>query len=206
MMKKRNISLLLVWTLFLLSLGAETSVAYLAGFSLTDNILYGTTSWDHMLESNSHLGINITYPNPEHDVFKTRVRIAYTLPTWAKVYQLDGEDTTLFTSGTSFNSGYDFFIGVFAPLPWSNDFFETNLIVGPVTDFYIFDGDYLFTSGLEVGLEGNVKINESFDTGLGLSFSYSFFGVHTVGDSTKYELFIKRGLKGMIYPYIKYSF
>jgi hypothetical protein len=204
-----NVKIHIIIMLLFLSLSLfplEYSLTYFNGFSYANTTLYGDSAWDDLDQLNMLTGILISQPIEKKKEYGRQLRLAFNYPVWAQVRQLDGTDYTLLDPNDDYCYGANFFIGLELPSKKSNELFSVTKVIGPVVDFQSLTDSMILKMGVEGGFEGEFSLSENWSYHMGLSLSYYLSGIHTVGDSSRYELYLKRGWAVAVYPGFRYSF
>ncbi len=182
------------------------AVSYMTGISYTDTILYGDRAWDHLDQFNMLTGMVYTSPLEGTDRYSSRIRVAFNQPLWARIRQLDGETPIIQVPDRSVRYGANFFAGLEIPRAFGGNLFPAALSLGPTVDFQAFPESMLLTLGFEGSLEGRLPLGGGWSFLLGTSLAYNYWGLHTVGETSRYEIYIKRGWGIMVYPGFKYRY
>ena len=205
-MNKKVFAVVMVLSLPVLLFSQASSVTYLNGFSYTNTILYGDTSWDHMDQFNMLTGIAISRPLEEKPQYSSRIRVAFNQPLWGRVRQLDGDSVIIQTPDVFPHYGFNCFAGLEMPMDWGRSLFSTTVQIGPVMDIQTLSDSMIYTLGAESGLDAQFGLRENWLFVMGFSLYYNFWGIHTVGEAARYEVNIKRGWGMMIRPGFRYSY
>jgi hypothetical protein len=205
-MKRSVFPLLFLLSLPVLLFSREKALTYMTGMSYTNTILFGDAAWDHLDQINMQTGLIISCPLEGTDKYKSRIRAAFDYPVWARIRQLDGAASVIQLPDSSLRYGASFFAGLEIPRESRTSLFGTAMAVGPTVDFQSLYQSMLITLGVEGQIEGSILLGDNWSFLLGLTLYYNYWGLHTVGDSSRYKIYIKSGWGGMIYPGFRYSY
>lgn len=184
--------------------GGEKSLTYLNGFSFTNTILYGDEAWDHLDQFSVHSGIILSQPLLIESKYRNRVRFLYTSPQWAQVRQLDGTNYRISSEEEGY--GVNLFAGMEGSLLQGNSFFDLSFQFGPVLDYQSFADFYICNIGVESSVDWETGIGKRWSFVLEGGLFYYFYGVHNVGDYSRYNYSIKRGWGASFFPGLRYTY
>lgn len=192
--------------LFSASLYGQTDLGYFSGLSYTDVVLKGDAAWDHLSQINSLTGVEVTTPLEGKDKVSRKIRYAMNLPVYARISQLDDRIRQPLEENRALTLGAHFFIGAELDGPFDRGPFVSALHTGPLLDFQYFSDSFVALLGWEWGGNLSLFLGDRFFTGMGASIRYHFWGIHTVGNSLRYDLYVENGWGVALYPVIGFRY
>jgi hypothetical protein len=205
-MNKRVFPIAVIIILFLSPLEAESTLTYFTGFSYTNTILKGPAAWDHLDQINTLTGLSLSTPLEGTGQFNRKIRLAADIPLMASIRQLDGVLLPVLEVTGGSRLGFNLFFGPELPVNLKKDLFKGVLSAGPLIVTQSFGSALLITLGVEVGADARFSLNEKFYTGLGASLYYNFWGLHTAGDSSRYDIYTNGGMGIMINSFLGFRY
>ena len=203
----KKVLILIMTTLIpVFSFAVDSSLTYYNGLSYGDAVLKGDAAWDHLNQCNMQTGLVYISPLEENPRFGSRIRIAFDQPLWAVVNRLDGVQNTVQVPG-GFSYGANFFAGLEIPLTLNEFLFDSSsAYAGPVFGFQAMADSMLVTLGMEGGVDAGLALSEKWSFITGLSVYYNFWGIHSIGDSTRYDLYLQRAWGIILRPGIRFTY
>ncbi|MDA3850172.1 MAG: hypothetical protein PF447_02755 [Spirochaetaceae bacterium] len=174
------------------SIPGDAGMIFSSGIDFARYILKGDSAWDTLQLYSAQTMVTFILPIEESDGNSAVLTFGYRQPFFAKIDQLDGDLYTVETGSSSGFVGFYSFSGILI----KRKIYPLDLVLslGPAADFYYGNDRYLGSLSLEAKGYISVPMNHFLSAGIEIACGYDYWGIHNMGDSTRYSGEIQYGL------------